>query len=72
MKQSVKNMLTFLIVGTVLLATTAPVLDAQSAEENHVAPYFPHAPENPEKAIIEVIMWDNIPGNDSELLLKFL
>lgn len=72
MKRSVKNMLTFLVVGTVLLATTAPVLAAQFTEKSHVAPYFPPEPENSEKEIMDVIRWDNIPGNDSELLLKFI
>jgi thermitase len=79
MKRSVKNLLTFLVVGTVLLATTAPVLDAQSAEENHVTPYFSHAPENSEKEIIhsnavpaEVIVGfkDGITAREQESIIE--
>ena len=75
MKRSVKKMLTFLVVGTVLLATTAPVLAVEFTRDididsidiaDLIDDLFPTIELEP------LFCWDNIPGNDSELLLKFL
>ena len=41
MKRSVKKMLTFLVVGTVLLATTAPVLAVELTKDIDIDDLFP-------------------------------
>jgi parallel beta-helix repeat protein len=79
MKRSVKKMLTFLVVGTVLLATTAPVLAVELTKDIDIDDLFPTIDLIGIDDLFPTIelepplfCWDNIPGNDSELLLKFL